>query len=109
MKESTGDAFAWRLVDLVAVKGKQQGKRIYEPLGPRGEVAAERLAFAQAYEAAWQTYQQRQFAEALSQLAKLLEAWPHEPSLVRLYEICQAYAAEPPPADWDGVARMQAK
>lgn len=109
MKQAAGEGFAWRLVDLVAVKGKREGKRIYEPLGVRGEVDSERLAFAQAYEAAWQTYQRRQFAEAVTKLDTLLQTQPEEPSLVRLREICQAYAADPPPSDWDGVARMQAK
>ncbi len=106
---ATGEAFAWRLVDLVAVKGKRVGKRIYEPLGPRGAVDPQRLAFTREYEAAWTTYQERRFDEALSAIDDLLAKWPEEASLLRLAEICRAYASSPPPADWDGVARMAMK
>ncbi|MBL6714654.1 MAG: adenylate/guanylate cyclase domain-containing protein, partial [Pirellulales bacterium] len=106
---ATGEAFAWRLVDLVAVKGKRVGKRIYEPLGPAATVEPQRLAFARDYEAAWSIYQERRFDDARVAIQGLLAKWPDEASLLRLAEICQAYARNPPPADWDGVARMATK
>ena len=36
----TGDAFAWRELDAIRVKGRAQAVKIYEPLGLAGEVAA---------------------------------------------------------------------
>jgi adenylate cyclase len=99
----------WRLVDLVAVKGKRQGKRIYEPLGPVGQTDRRRLDFARRYELAWAVYQNRQFGEALAMIETLQQDWPDDVSLTRLRQICAEYQQHPPPEDWDGVARMVTK
>ena len=99
----------WRLVDLVAVKGKRQGKRIYEPLGPVGQTDRRRLDFARRYELAWAVYQNRQFGEALAMIETLQQDWPDDVSLTRLRQICAEYQQHPPPEDWDGVARMATK
>lgn len=109
MKDATELRFDWRLVDLVAVKGKERAVRVYEPLGPVGETDEERLDFARSYEHAWSLYQDRRFADALSAVHELLRNRPDDPSLARLRYVCEEYASKPPPVDWDGVARMTTK
>jgi adenylate cyclase len=110
--EAVGDAFHLRRVDLVAVKGKREAVQILEVLGPRGEVPAERLAFARAYEEAFDRYQDRDFDGALERLEALrAEPGPgaDDASVHRLREAARAMRDQSPGADWDGVARLDKK
>jgi adenylate cyclase len=96
--ERAREAFDFRLLDIVAVKGKTAAIRIYELLGKKGE-AQDRSGLTDAYEAAFAAYLARDFAKALALLQ------PHEgdgPSAV-LCERCRAFLQVPPPADWQGV------
>jgi adenylate cyclase len=96
--EHASEAFDFRLLDIVAVKGKTAAIRIYELLGKKGQ-AQDRSGLTAAYEAAFAAYLARDFAKALALLQ------PHEgdgPSAV-LCERCRAFLQVPPPADWQGV------
>lgn len=95
---AAGEAFAFRLVDRVAVKGKEQAVRVYELLGLRSQ-CAQALAEAAPYERALEAYFARDFQHALEHL-RGRDADP--PSRV-LVERCQAMIAAPPPPDWNGV------
>lgn len=95
VRDSVGHEFAFRLVDLVAVKGKTKAVRVYELLGP-GSVAMTELAVR--YQLAFDAYQQRRFAEALDLLARQGDDGPSR----MLAQRCRLYLAEPPPAEWDG-------
>lgn len=105
VRRAAGDTFAWRLVDVVAVKGRATGERVHEPLGLAVEVPPARLAAARAYEAAFEAYLARRFDDALDRLAALAP----DPSVARLRAACAAFRASPPPPDWDGVARLVEK
>jgi adenylate cyclase len=87
--------FEFRLLDRVAVKGKERGIEVSELVGPKGTHVPDRL---RAYERALASYWARDFAAAAHALASLDDP----PSRV-LLERCQRFAAVPPPADWDGV------
>jgi len=94
--------FATRLVDRLVVYGKTVPIRVYELLGRHGGVPVGRLAAAATYEAAFQLYQQRQFAAAVELLrANLVSPEPDPPSAVLLVR-CQRFQQNPPPPDWDG-------
>ena len=91
--------FSFRLLDLVAVKGKEAAVRIYELLGEPGTPnPSER--FVAGYEAAFQAYLARDFAGAVTLLRAQSEEDP--PSGVLLAR-CLAYEVTPPPPDWQGV------
>jgi adenylate cyclase len=94
--ERARDAFAFRLLDRVAVKGKTRGVRVYELLGPAGAGAP--AAHVQIYEQALAAYWSRDFEGAL---ALLRESTGDPPSAV-LAERCRACLRDPPAADWDG-------
>jgi len=96
--------FDFRMLDLVAVKGKNEAIKIYELLGEKGEVV-ERAENIEAYEKAFEFYLTRDFSAAISLLQ------PHEtdaPSAV-LIERCRAFQAAPPPPNWQGVYVATAK
>jgi adenylate cyclase len=101
VRQAAGDAFCFRLVDVVAVKGRRAGVRIHELLGeagPRPEVVA-------AYEDAFAEYQRHRFAEA----ARALEALGGDGPSEVLHRRCLRLAAAPPPADWNGVHAWDVK
>ena len=96
--ERARDAFDFRLLDVVAVKGKSDAIAIYEVLGNKGEAEGDREIVA-AYEAAFAAYAARDFEAAL---AVLQNQRNDAPSAV-LIERCAAFLQSPPPPDWRGV------
>jgi len=67
--EDAREHFDFRLLDLVAVKGKTDAVRIYELLGQKGAGSAMRET-VKAYEAAFEAYVARNFGEAIAILAQ---------------------------------------
>jgi adenylate cyclase len=94
----TRRAFAFRVLDVVAVKGKKQGVRVYELLGA-ADIAGPRLETARRYEQAFEAYLRRDFNGALA-IAAALEA-TDAPSRT-LAARCRHFIEHPPAAAWDG-------
>lgn len=99
---------SFMLVDRVRVKGKAQPVAIYEPLGITAELPADRLASAQAFEAALEDYQARRWDEAERRLLALRERQAHKLYEVYLERIAH-FREHPPPEDWDGVFTFTTK
>ena len=97
VRDDAQDVFEFRLVDVVAVKGRTRSVNVYELLG-HAEAGADRRR-ERGYESALQRYWARDFAGALSILESQLTDGPSRV----LAERARALAADPPPADWDGV------
>jgi adenylate cyclase len=99
IRQAAGDGFCFRLLDVVAVKGKTQGVRIFELTGttPQG---SEHQAIIASYERALDLYWHRDFAHAATVLAA--QAAFDAPSRV-LHERCLQLTQSPPAADWNGV------
>jgi adenylate cyclase len=95
---AAGDDFAFRLVDRVAVKGKEEAVRVYELLGMRAE-CADALARAAPYERALEAYFARRFDQAL----EMLRSRADDPPSRVLADRCKAMLAHPPPPGWNGV------
>ena len=102
VREQAGGGFEFRLVDMVAVKGRTRGVRVYELLG-RAEGAD--LSRERAYERALERYWARDFAGALA----ILQAQEGDPPSRVLAERARALAADPPPLEWDGVYVARSK
>ena len=101
---AAGDGFEFRLLDLVAVKGKSKAVKIYELLGTKGAAAARDEAIA-AYEEAFARYLARDFASAID----ILKGHHADPPCATLIERCRGYLREPPPQDWIGIFVAQSK
>jgi adenylate cyclase len=97
VEEAKGQ-FVFRLLDRVAVKGKTAGVLVYELLGAAGEEIPN-LAWARAYELAFEAYRQRDFTGAIARL----EQNPDDPPSGALLVRCRSLAERPPPPQWDGV------
>jgi len=109
--EATREAcpdLSFMFVDRVRVKGKAQPVSIYEPLGVTAELPADRLAAAQAFEAAVHDYLARRWEEAQARLLALRQR-----QALKLYDVYLERIAHfrdhPPPANWDGVFTFTTK
>ena len=96
--------FDFRLLDIVAVKGKSKAIKVYELLGATHTVADNR-EFVRGYERAFAAYLARDFSRAVEILSR---NETDAPSIV-LRQRCETFLHAPPPADWQGVHISLAK
>ncbi len=94
--------FAFRELDLVRVKGKNEPVAIYEPLGPADHIGAALQNDLEQYGAALAAYRQKHWDLAQDSFQALQERREHLLYNVYLDRIAR-FREEPPPADWDGV------
>jgi adenylate cyclase len=103
------EAFLFRELDRVRVKGKDQPVGIFEPVGVTGSIAQETLQALQDYQQALAQYRQRDWGSAMAAFRHLHEAEPAR-KLYKVYlDRCQQFIATPPPADWDGAHTFTSK
>lgn len=96
-----------RPVDVVAVKGKKKPTVVYEAVSLDTQEVSQALDL---HSEAFKLYQERSFAEAGAKFADVAKVFGESdgPSNI-LMSRCNRYAKEPPPPDWDGVERLNAK
>jgi len=98
---------AMRAVDVVAVKGRERGARVYSPTGAAddsGAVARGRLA-----ERALDAYVARRFEEARDLYAEMIALAPGDVAAATMKSRAEAFHTAPPPAGWAGVLVMNEK
>jgi adenylate cyclase len=93
------DAFVFRRIDRVAVKGKTKGIDVYELLGTATDELPH-VELARTYERAFTAYLAKDFAGAEAMLVPQAEDDP--PSAVLLAR-CRDLAVRPPTEGWSGV------
>jgi adenylate cyclase len=106
---AAGEAFAYRFLDVVAVKGRAEPLRVYELLGPAAgldEPARARLA---RYQAAMDLYRGRRWGQARDAFAALSAEAPDDGPSALYVRRSEALLTEPPPAEWDGVFVARSK
>jgi adenylate cyclase len=96
--EHACQAFDFRLLDIVAVKGKSAAIKVYELLGAT-DTAAGKRRFVEDYETAFGAYLARDFVRAVEILSR---NETDSPSVV-LRKRCENFLRAPPPSDWQGV------
>ena len=96
-----------RELALVKVKGKKVPVRIFELLGLKGEVPAERLEEARRFEQGLEALRARKFSQAWEVFLALSQRKDRaaDPYLA----LCERYMSEPPPPEWDGSYQMETK
>ncbi|MDR1277139.1 MAG: HAMP domain-containing protein [Treponema sp.] len=106
-KNASGEpALFFRLLDTVAVKGKNRGVKIYTV--KRGLSGPEEKAWP-LHNAGMELYYRRSFREAAMKFKEVNALLPGDFNAVNLFKRCAAYASNPPPENWDGVEVMQSK
>jgi len=103
------DAFIFRELDLVQVKGKEKAVTIYELLKKEDIPPTWRTQFLTHYEAGLKSYRNREWLQAIEEFSTALKAFPNDDA-TRLYITrCEEFKDTPPPEDWDGVYTMHSK
>ncbi|MEN0057702.1 MAG: adenylate/guanylate cyclase domain-containing protein [Bdellovibrio sp.] len=103
--EDVKDRFVCREIDKVKVKGKNKPVRIYELIA-EGKVETSRQEMLSSFDAAYASYQNGDFKQALSQFEMLSEK---DPVSAVYKERCHEFISNPPSSDWDGVFVMNRK
>ena len=102
-RTAAGTAFAFRFLDLVAVKGKEQAVAIYELLGTAEELPPTHRPLLAAYDVGIAAYRARDWPAAVAAFQRALRHAPDDgPSRVYLRRV-EAYLRDPPPPTWDGI------
>ncbi|WP_181373148.1 adenylate/guanylate cyclase domain-containing protein [Massilia glaciei] len=103
MRRCPGIAF--RELDLVRVKGKQEAVAIFSVIGHRSDISARRSGELALHAQALADYRGGRFEQALTRF----EAAPRD-GLTKLYMArCARHIAEPPARDWDAVESLTEK
>ncbi len=100
--ERCKDEILARPVDVLAVKGKSKGIKVYEPLALTARATEAERAFAALATKALATYLAREFEAARALYDELLALRPGDRAAEVLRDRCAAYAKDPPNEPWDG-------
>ncbi|HEY7086986.1 MAG TPA: adenylate/guanylate cyclase domain-containing protein [Tepidisphaeraceae bacterium] len=100
--------FLFRKLDLLRVKGRRQPMPVYE-LMAEGNGDARQQRLATEFEAALNLYHRREWAPAQEKLVALTAEFADDVPTRVLLERVQAFLAQPPPANWDGVFEAKVK
>jgi class 3 adenylate cyclase len=104
-----GDSVETRELDMVLLPGKTEPQRIFELLGRKGELAAERLQLRDTFVAALAAYRQQDWEAARAGFERCRAIDPDDlPSRLFLVRIAD-FRAAPPGAGWNGVWSMAEK
>ena len=101
--------FAYRELDLVRVKGKNEPVAIFEPLGKPAELAPGVLEELRDWDQALALVRARRWDEARQRIDALHAAHPERGLYVLYLERIAAWRARPPGEGWDGVTAFDNK
>ena len=101
--------FAWRELDLVRVKGKNEPVAIYEPLGRSADMDAASLDTLAQWHAALALVRAQDWDGAERAIAALQQADPARRLYALYLERIAIFRSAPPAPDWDGVTVFESK
>jgi adenylate cyclase len=108
-RAAVGDAMEFREIDAIAVKGKDEAVRIYEPLGAGGSLAADRVVGRDRFEEGLGYYRARDWDGASAAFRHTLDMASDDAAARIFLERVATLRAEPPVDGWDGVWRLTTK
>jgi class 3 adenylate cyclase/CHASE2 domain-containing sensor protein len=103
-KTATGDAFVWREIDAIQVKGRDGTVKVFEPLAAVGATTPEQDTRAAAYAEGLRRFRARDFAGAASHFARA-----GDPPSMMFHARAEALARHPPGPDWQPVNVLDEK
>ncbi len=113
-RQAAGEGFVWRVVDQVEPKGTSDPTLIHELVGllegPPGLAPDPAvLDYCRRWEEAFALYQGRDWPRANEAFADLAAEQPGDLAAQVMARRTAAFAADPPPPEWDGSAVYQSK
>ncbi len=106
---AAGNSFVYRKLDKIRVVGKLQPIRIYELVDELSTISREEVDFFDEFEAAMQSFENRDWPQALQRFKTLSEKKPDDGPSKLYVGRCEAYLQNPPADDWDGVFNLTSK
>lgn len=97
------DSIPCRTVDIVRVKGKLQGIKIFEPFNMAEGDKEILTKILELSDKGIHHYLKKEWKEAIHVYKQVLELKPGDKVSDMFIKRCEAYMEEPPSADWDGV------
>ena len=105
-KTSPDAGLSYRFLDIVAVKGKTKGVKIFTV--KNSLTPAEKQAW-QLHNQGMKLYFNRSFSEAAAKFGEVLTLLPEDFNAENMRSRCAEYASSPPPGNWNGVEVMKTK
>jgi adenylate cyclase len=102
-RQAAGEAFEYRFLDLVAVKGRAEPVQVYELVGRAGSLSPERREVLARYERGVALYRHRRWAEAEALFEELAGTAPDDGPVALYRRRARELLERPPASDWDGV------
>jgi|WetSurMetagenome_2_1015567.scaffolds.fasta_scaffold03601_5 adenylate cyclase len=108
--QQVAEYFLCRPLDIVTVKGKKIGVKIYELVADRSEfITKEQLRFCYDFECGFGSYLKQDWKAAVAIFETLEKQYPNDLSIKLFLERCQTFQTYPIPADWNGVFALHEK
>lgn len=104
-----GDAIVTRLVDFVAVAGRERAASVYELMALSSEATPDDLRIAALHNGAMEHYRARRFVEAADGFRTVVAVRDDDGPARILLKRCLEYIQTPPPDEWDGSYRVAVK
>jgi|GEM_PF-241757 len=103
------DVVEWRELDLLRVKGKKQGVRVFEVMARKGELPELKRQVVLVYNEGLAAYTQRDWSAAAAAFTRALSIDKTDGPSQLYLERAEEFRKNPPPVDWDGVYEMKTK
>ena len=107
--DAVADLFEVRFLDIIRVPGKAKPVKTYELLGEKGSVNGLWGQVLPAYHQAIQDFGSQRFPEARTKFLEVLKILGHDKPCETYIQRAEAFIANPPPKDWDGVFELKTK
>lgn len=109
-EKEAGNELIFRVLDIVAVKGRQQSITIYQLLGSIADYRSRILVrLSEMSERALVHYLSREWIEAEEKYKIILEHYPEDKTAKMFIERCKKLRENPLDNNWDGVYRLTQK
>jgi len=108
-REAAGAGYAYRYLGALQVAGKAQAVPVYELLGRTGEVAPERLAYAEQFAEAVGQFQEQHWDAAWRRFQSCAAERSSDQAVQLYLAEIERLRAAPPPPDWNRAIELRTK
>jgi adenylate cyclase len=103
-----------RPIDIVSVKGKNEGVAIYELVALQGTdplllPSTEQVEFCENFKKGYSLYHKQQWDEAISVFKNMALRYPNDLPIKMYIERCKEFKNSPPRENWDGINHLHTK